>query len=89
MRSPVTQSETTGSAPPVPGRTSDTLPAPGLETKRFPSGVTAMKRAPGTRAYTAMAKPAGTVSDRETSKGALRIDEGTLTGTVDVAPGGS
>jgi len=47
-----------------------------------------MNLAPGTRAYTATAKPAGTVSDRGTSKGALRIDAGTLTGTVTVAPGG-
>src|SRR5215470_5807163 len=88
FRRPVAQSDTTGSPPPVPARTSDTLPAPGLDTRRFPSGVTAMNLAPGTRAYTAMAKPSGTVSERATSNGALRIDAGTLTATLDVAPGG-
>ena len=89
LRRPVTQSDTTGSPPPCPARTSDTFPAPGLETRRFPSGVTAMNRAPGTRAYTAIAKPPGIVSERGTSNGALRIEAGTLTPTVDVAPEGS
>ena len=89
LRRPVTQSDTTGSPPAVPARTSETFPAPGLETRRLPSGVTAMNLAPATRAYTAIAKPSGTVSERGTSNGALRIEAGTLTPTVAVAPGGS
>jgi hypothetical protein len=48
-----------------------------------------MNRAPGTRAYTAMEKPCGTVSDLGTSKGALRIEAGTLTVTLVDAPGGT
>src|SRR5690349_158010 len=88
LRNPVTQSDTTGSAPDVPARTSETFPAPGLETRRFPSGVTAMNLAPGTRAYTAMENPSGTVRERGTSNGAPRIEAGTLTWTDAVAPGG-
>jgi hypothetical protein len=47
-----------------------------------------MNRAPGTRTYTAIVNPAGTTSERETSNGEPCIDAGTLTVTVDVAPGG-
>jgi hypothetical protein len=47
-----------------------------------------MKRAPATRAYTETEKPGGTMSERGTSNGAARIDAGTFTATLLVAPGG-
>ncbi|HZX40998.1 MAG TPA: hypothetical protein VFE93_04110 [Myxococcaceae bacterium] len=48
-----------------------------------------MNLAPGTRAYTAMENPSGTMSVRGTSNGAPRIDAGTFTETVVDAPGGT
>jgi hypothetical protein len=76
-------------SPPGRGRTSMMRPLPGVETSRSPLGATARKRAPGTRACTCAAKPGGTVSERATSNGAVRIAAGTSTVTRTEAPAGA
>src|SRR5215211_4254450 len=63
------------------GRTSTIVPAEGRDISRFPSGVTAMKRALGTRAYTAMPKSVGTVRYRGVLNGDVAMLAGTCTCT--------
>ena len=84
----MTKFVTSGSLDPF-GRTNTTLPDPGFDTRRLPSGVTAMKRAPLTRAYTEMVKLGGTNRVRVTLNGDVCMLVGTMTVLDTDAPGGA